>query len=216
MSRPRRTPNGRARWITLATVMIACWVIGGVAVWIAHSRTEPEPELVVEAIPDRFTELVLQEDAAMGGALPGTDFHREAYDQVHANEFKAVADESLSTFSIDVDTASYANVRRMLTGGSMPPAGAVRIEEMLNYFAYDYAPPTGDHPFAAHVEVAGCPWAPEHRLARIGLKGWEMASDERPVSNLVFLLDVSGSMGSPNKLPLLKQAMATRSRRCGG
>jgi len=135
------------------------------------------------------------------------DFQREAYDHVVHNDFKAVADESLSTFSIDVDTASYANVRRMLTGGSMPPAGAVRIEEMLNYFAYDYAPPTGDHPFATHVEVAGCPWAPDHRLARIGIKGWEIANEDRPVSNLVFLLDVSGSMNSPNKLPLLKQAM---------
>ncbi|MFH1572290.1 MAG: von Willebrand factor type A domain-containing protein, partial [Gemmatimonadota bacterium] len=141
------------------------------------------------------------------GGWNRTDFQREAYDHVQHNDFKAVADEALSTFSIDVDTASYANVRRMLTGGSMPPAGAVRIEEMLNYFSYDYAPPTGSDPFAAHVEVAGCPWAPQHRLARIGIKGWEIANEDRPVSNLVFLLDVSGSMNEPNKLPLLKQAM---------
>jgi Ca-activated chloride channel family protein len=131
----------------------------------------------------------------------------ETYDTIKDNEFLAVDQNPLSTFSIDVDTASYANTRRFLNQNTLPPKDAVRIEEMINYFAYDYSPPDGEDPFAANVLVAGCPWTPEHRLVRIGLKGWEMANDERPASNLVFLIDVSGSMGTVNKLPLLKEAM---------
>ena len=134
-------------------------------------------------------------------------FNTESYDFIESNGFKRVADHPLSTFSIDVDTASYANVRRFLSQGQMPPAGAVRIEEMVNYFDYDYPPPTGDDPFSVNVEIADCPWQPDHRLARIGLKGYEVTWDETPPSNLVFLIDVSGSMKSPDKLPLLKEAM---------
>ena len=136
-----------------------------------------------------------------------SSFNTEAYDFIESNAFKRVADHPLSTFSIDVDTASYANVRRFLNQGQMPPAGAVRIEEMVNYFDYDYLPPTGDDPFSVNVEVADCPWQPDHRLARIGLKGYEVTWDETPPSNLVFLIDVSGSMKSGDKLPLLKHAM---------
>ena len=131
----------------------------------------------------------------------------EAYDRIVDNPFKAVGENPLSTFSIDVDTASYANMRRFINQGQLPPKDSVRIEELVNYFDYDYEPPRGDTPFAAHVMVAGCPWKPGHRLARVGLKGWEMARDQRPASNLVFLLDVSGSMNTQSKLPLLKQAM---------
>ena len=134
-------------------------------------------------------------------------FNTEAYDHVTDNPFRRVTDAPLSTFSIDVDTASYANTRRYINGGSLPPAGAVRIEELVNYFDYEYAPPTRDVPFATHVEVAGCPWAPEHRLVRVGLKGWELSRAQRPASNLVFLIDVSGSMQDQNKLPLLREAM---------
>ncbi len=132
----------------------------------------------------------------------------EAYARIEDNPFKEVLEDPLSTFSIDVDTASYSNVRRFLSEGVMPPPDAVRIEELLNYFDYDYAPPTDrEAPFAAHVEVAGCPWTPEHRLARVGLKGWDVPAGDRPAANLVFLLDVSGSMEPPNKLPLVQQAM---------
>ncbi len=131
----------------------------------------------------------------------------EAYDRIVENPFLAVRDNPLSTFSIDVDTASYANVRRMLTSGQLPPAGAVRIEEMINYFTYNYAPPVGEHPFAVHLDVADCPWAPKRRLVRIALKGREVKAENRPPSNLVFLLDVSGSMDVPNKLPLVQAAM---------
>jgi len=139
----------------------------------------------------------------------------EAYDHLTDNPFLAVGFNPLSTFSIDVDTASYSNVRRFLNQGSLPPADAVRIEELINYFNYDYDAPTGDDPFATHMEIAGCPWTPEHRLARIGLKGMQIDEDERPASNLVFLLDVSGSMSSANKLPLLKQAMKLLTNQLG-
>lgn len=141
-------------------------------------------------------------------AAAAEPFNTEAYDHVAENDFLATKNQPLSTFSIDVDTASYANVRRFLAGGNLPPAGAVRIEELVNYFDYAYAPPTGGGaPFAVHVEVAGCPWNADHRLARIALKGREIDFADRPLGNLVFLLDVSGSMQDENKLPYVKEAM---------
>jgi Ca-activated chloride channel family protein len=130
-----------------------------------------------------------------------------AYPRYVENPFTLVASEPLSTFSTDVDTASYANVRRFLNQNQLPPRDAVRLEELLNYFTYDYAPPTGPHPFAAHIEVAGCPWAPEHRLVRVGLKGRELKADKRPPSNFVFLIDVSGSMSPAVRLPLIKESL---------
>lgn len=123
------------------------------------------------------------------------------------NSFRTVESEPLSTFSIDVDTASYSNVRRFLTSGRLPPRDAVRVEELINYFPYRYAPPMSDVPFAAKLEVASAPWAPEHRLVRIGLKGRELTTASRPRANLVFLIDVSGSMNSANKLPLVKESL---------
>ncbi|MBX3180944.1 MAG: VWA domain-containing protein [Candidatus Hydrogenedentes bacterium] len=135
------------------------------------------------------------------------EFNTEAYDHLQEIGFKHVTREPLSTFSIDVDTASYSNVRRFLNNGSPPPAGAVRIEEMLNYFRYDYAPPADDAPFATHMEVAACPWKPDHLLARIGLKGKEFPREQRPPANLVFLVDVSGSMNMPDKLPLVQRSL---------
>ena len=131
----------------------------------------------------------------------------EAYDTIEANGYKRVSEAPLSTFSIDVDTASYANVRRMLREGRLPVRGAVRIEEMLNYFDYSDASPTqGETPFAIHSEVGSAPWNPAHRLVRIGVKARELERGTRPASNIVFLLDVSGSMSAPDKLPLLKKA----------
>jgi Ca-activated chloride channel family protein len=114
--------------------------------------------------------------------------------------------EPVSTFSIDVDAASYSNVRRFLSQGTLPPADAVRLEELVNYFPYRYADRTGRHPFAVSTEVGPCPWAPDHRLVRIGLQARRVATRDLPPSNLVFLVDVSGSMQSPDKLPLVKQA----------
>jgi Ca-activated chloride channel family protein len=146
--------------------------------------------------------------------------NRDQYARIHDNPFLPVTaantDHRLSTFSIDVDTASYANVRQFLMQShTLPPPDAVRIEELVNYFDYDYTPPTGDVPFAANVEVAGCPWAPDHRLVRVGIKGREMERNQRPLSNLVFLIDVSGSMNEPNKLPLLVEGMKQLTRELG-
>ena len=147
---------------------------------------------------------IVDEDGSGQGPGQGGD----QYVRLVENPFRAVKDHPLSTFSIDVDTASYANVRRfLLQENQLPPPDAVRIEELVNYFDYDYSGPTGDVPFASHIEIAGCPWAPEHRLVRIALKGHEIDTNQRPKSNLVFLLDVSGSMSSADKLPLLQQGM---------
>jgi Ca-activated chloride channel family protein len=131
----------------------------------------------------------------------------EAFDRIEDNPFLDVANNPLSTFSIDVDTASYSQVRRFLNQSQRPPQDAVRIEEMINYFTYNDAPPTGDDPFSVHVEVAGCPWSATHRLVRIGLKGRPIDAQRRPPSNLCFLIDVSGSMQDANKLPLVKSAL---------
>ena len=136
------------------------------------------------------------------------DFNTEGYDHIQENVFHSAKDEPLSTFSIDVDTASYANVRRFLARQHrLPPKDAVRIEELLNYFSYDYTPPTSRHPFAVHVESATAPWDETRRLVRIGIKAKEVDRGDRQPANLVFLLDVSGSMAQPNKLPLLKRGM---------
>jgi Ca-activated chloride channel family protein len=138
---------------------------------------------------------------------PSGPFSTATYDRILENPFLDAKDNPLSTFSIDVDTASYSNVRRFINEGSLPPKDAVRVEEMINYFSYDYPRPSDDKPFAVHLDVAECPWESSHRLVRIGLKGKEIATDKRGPSNLVFLLDVSGSMMPPERLPLVKQAM---------
>ena len=135
------------------------------------------------------------------------DFNTEAYDRIEENRFRRPTDEPLSTFSIDVDTASYANVRRFLTSGTLPPPDAVRTEELINYFRFAYPEPKGGTPFSITTEVSGCPWNPRHRLALIGLQAPRLAAERTPPRNLVFLLDVSGSMDEPDKLPLVKTAM---------
>jgi len=133
--------------------------------------------------------------------------NHESYSAISENSFRAVNSDPLSTFSIDVDRASYTNVRRFLNDGELPPADAVRVEEMINYFDYKYKNPTGKDPVAIHTDMAVCPWNSKHQLVRIALKAKEVEKDKLPPSNLVFLLDVSGSMSEPNKLPLVKKAM---------
>ena len=135
------------------------------------------------------------------------EFNTEQYDWIPENAFKMALENPLSTFSIDVDRAAYANVRRFLNDNQMPPPDAVRIEEMVNYFEYDYPQPKGEDPFAISLEVASCPWNAEHQLALIGLQGLDVDTSDLPPNNLVFLLDVSGSMSSSDKLPLLQSAM---------
>ncbi len=133
-------------------------------------------------------------------------FNTEGYSTIRENGFRRVADSPLSTFSIDVDNAAYSNVRRFINNGQMPPVDAVRIEEMINYFTYNYPEPTGEHPFSVYTEVASCPWNSKNLLLHVGLKGKSIDKSELPASNIVFLIDVSGSMSDENKLPLLKSA----------
>jgi Ca-activated chloride channel family protein len=131
----------------------------------------------------------------------------ETYDRVAENGFAEVARAPLSTFSIDVDTASYSNTRRFLREGRLPPPDAVRVEEFINYFSYDYPQPTGDAPFSVTAEAADCPWTARHKLVRIGLQGRRVAAGQLPPANLVFLIDVSGSMQDEQKLPLVKSSL---------
>lgn len=131
-------------------------------------------------------------------------FNTEEYDFINENGFRPAKDSPLSTFSIDVDAASYSNVRRFLQNGQLPPADAVRVEEMINYFDYSYEQPKGEHPFSVYTEISTSPWNEKRRLVHIGLQGKIIPTENLPASNLVFLIDVSGSMDSPNKLPLLK------------
>lgn len=135
------------------------------------------------------------------------DFNTENYDHITENKFLKVADNPLSTFSIDVDAASYSNVRRFLNQGQLPPAGAVRIEEMINYFHYEYPQPKNDQPFSINTEISDAPWNKDHKLVLVGLQGKKIPTENLPASNLVFLIDVSGSMQGPNRLPLVKSSM---------
>ncbi|GMW01733.1 MAG: hypothetical protein AMXMBFR84_28700 [Candidatus Hydrogenedentota bacterium] len=131
----------------------------------------------------------------------------ESYDAIVENGFRLARIRPLSTFSIDVDTASYSNTRRFLEGGQLPPIDAIRVEEFINYFTYAYPPATQDKPISAIIETAQCPWNETTRLVRIGLKAKDVPEGERPKSNLVFLIDVSGSMADFNKLPLVKRSL---------
>lgn len=138
---------------------------------------------------------------------PREPYSREQYDRIEDNPFLGVRNNPLSTFSIDVDRAAYANVRRFITNGQRPPADAVRIEELINYFPYSLPAPRDNDPVAITSEVIAAPWQPKHQLVRIALQATRIETDDLPPNNLVFLLDVSGSMMSPDKLPLMKQAL---------
>ena len=150
--------------------------------------------------------------AGMAAAAPS--LHRQGWRQFNTEEYRHIAENSwrapartpLSTFSIDVDAGSYTNVRRFISEGRLPPADAVRVEEMINYFRYSYREPTGEHPFSVTTEVTDAPWHPGHKLALIGLQGRRIPVASLPPSNLVFLIDVSGSMHDPRKLPLVQSA----------
>jgi Ca-activated chloride channel family protein len=135
---------------------------------------------------------------------PQPNFNTEDYDRIQENRFHRATQEPQSTFSIDVDAASYSNLRRFINNGQRPPEDVVRIEEMINYFDYEYPEPTGKHPFSITTEVSDCPWQPKHRLVHIGLQGKHTPAENLPAANLVFLIDVSGSMNVANKLPLVQ------------
>jgi len=160
---------------------------------------------------NREAKLVVRGTSSLPGSRGYTNNNlvseNESYGRIEENIFKSVTTAPLSTFSIDVDKAGYSNIRRMLNNGQKVPEDAVKIEEMVNYFAYDYPQPKGDDPFSITADVVNSPWNADAKLVRIGLKGKDISLENVPPSNLVFLLDVSGSMDSPNKLPLLKAAL---------
>ncbi len=180
---------------------------------ISHPTAKPERR-EMEMKSRAKMDIAYSYQSAPPASMPGrpypepypVDPNTEDYAAIQENKFQPALQIPLSTFSIDVDAASYSNVRRFLNLGQMPPADAVRIEEMINYFDYDYPQPKGDHPFEVVTELSECPWQPEHRLLHIGLQGKKVSTETLPASNLVFLIDVSGSMNAPNKLPLLQSA----------
>ncbi|MEH1787691.1 MAG: von Willebrand factor type A domain-containing protein [Nostoc sp.] len=184
-------------------------------------KTQPLPTVLPPSIPSRASvqdQLVsrpaspkLQAGSSIGRVAPEAEtdsrFNTENYNRIEDNPFHRVGNDPLSTFSIDVDTASYSNVRRFITQGELPPKDAVRIEELINYFTYNYPQPKGERPFSVTTEVAATPWNPQHKMVLVGLQGKRLESETLPPSNLVFLIDVSGSMDDPNKLPLVQQSL---------
>jgi Ca-activated chloride channel family protein len=180
----------------------------------------PAPFGGEQASAERFRKGAGQTPQQLSVAASSRGYYRGVHDEMTGEQYEAyvensyfdVKDVPLSTFAIDVDTASYANMRRFLNNNQLPPPSSIRMEELLNYFTYSYPTPTGSRPFAVHLESAECPWNREHRLVRVGLKGKEIHKAERPSSNLVFLIDSSGSMQSEDKLPLLKSALTLLTR----
>ncbi|MFL6549770.1 MAG: von Willebrand factor type A domain-containing protein, partial [Povalibacter sp.] len=170
----------------------------------------PAEPAKVEALESK---LALYQSSMVKSVAPATapfyqqSTNTEQYEHNSDNPVHRVAEDPVSTFSIDVDTGAYANVRRFLNDGQLPPQDAVRVEEMINYFDYQYTPPkTRDTPFSVSTELAHAPWNNQAWLLKVGIKGFEVSAAERPPANLVFLIDVSGSMQTPDKLPLLKNA----------
>ena len=160
---------------------------------------------VSSAQGDAYTRIAPLPEA---GIIVQPESNTEAFPEADQNPLKVTLEEPVSTFSIDVDTASYSVIRSSLTNGQLPPAGAVRIEEMVNYFPYDYKAPEGDAPFRPTVTVTDTPWNPDTQILHIAIQGEEPSIEDRPPLNLVFLIDTSGSMNAPDKLPLLKQSLA--------
>jgi Ca-activated chloride channel family protein len=193
------------RMIDLRVAMMVTVVIFILACGASATPAPEEPGAQEPAVEEEY---YVEAEKAVEELPPGaqpTDFNTEEYDRIYENEFLDALSNPLSTFSIDVDTASYSNARRFINNSQLPPPDAVRVEEFVNYFNYDYPPPQDEHPFSIYTELSQAPWNPAHQLAHIGLQGRKIPKEQLPDSNLVFLLDVSGSMNEPNKLPLVKQ-----------
>ena len=193
----------------LAHILVCVFILMGFTSCTSRSdraahgiATEKAMQAPVAQERGRADSYAQQEGQSRG---PGS-YNTEEYGLVSENEFLAVANNPLSTFSIDVDSASYSNIRRFINEGRLPPRDAVRIEEMINYFKYEYPQPEDDRPFSIQTEIARCPWNTQHKLVEVALQGRQVSSENLPPSNLVFLIDVSGSMNQPEKLPLLKSA----------
>ncbi len=188
----------------LPCILIACNQGGSTA--DSRSVTSGQDVQLSRLVPQEQKRATAAPDTQYEDAKPPAA-NTEDYDNIVENQFLAAKSNPLSTFSIDVDKAAYSNVRRYLNGGSLPPAGAVRIEEMINYFDYSYPQPEADTPFSVNTEIAACPWNEQHKLVHIGLQGKKIPVTHLPPANLVFLIDVSGSMDEPNKLPLVQSSL---------
>ena len=184
---------------------------------MAASCTSSGPPSGISSVQYDLAEIadVEQVETESDVEMAEPDFNTEEYDRVVDNPFKSALQNPLSTFSIDVDNASYSNVRRFINSSQMPPKGAVRIEEMINYFAYDYPDAVGEEPFSLVTEVARCPWNTENQLIHIGIQGKKLDYENLQPSNLTFLIDVSGSMSPVNKLGLVKKSIAILLERLG-
>ena len=190
----------KSNFIAVCVIALTVAACGG------SSQEKKEQEVQYDMTTIDITPPALCEMNAPACAIPPLYQAREKYSTIIENEFKSSKANPLSTFAIDVDGASYANVRRMLMDGVLPPNDAVRTEEFINYFNYSYQQPTNGQPFSINSEYSPCPWAPTHQLIQIGIKGKEVDMKTAPNNNLVFLIDVSGSMSDDDKLPLLKRA----------
>lgn len=192
-------------WAGLLGVFIAAF---GVLMACAKKNVTTQPMQMPEhiALEARAPALMFHEKMVGMELERAPQFNTEEYDRIYETGFKKTLTDPLSTFSIDVDTASYSNVRRFLNYNEMPPRDAVRIEEMINYFTYDYPDPEGEHPFSITTEISNCPWNRDHYVLHIGLKGKPIDYNDIRPSNLVFLIDSSGSMSDANKLPLVKKS----------
>ena len=192
--------------IIIISVSFVCAILLGFCCGCHSSSMTYENKCVSEA-EDCETPIGEKPEILLEDEKEQAKFNREEYSRIIENPYLLAKSNPVSTFSIDVDTASYSNARRFLNNGQMPPKDSVRIEEFINYFNYDYKVPGKDVPFSVTTDLTGCPWNEKHQLLKIGLKGYEVKNDKRPLSNLVFLLDVSGSMMSSDKLALVKQGM---------
>ncbi len=208
----REVTVGRGRAIEVDFELVGVAWRRMIADSIARAAIVGQPVVQAERAMEARRQLrVAGDQAVQVQALhfpPPADFNTESYAHISENDFRLVSASPLSTFSIDVDRASYSNIRRFIQDGERPPVDAVRIEEMINYFPYEWGSVGREHPFSVTTEVWDAPWKPEHRLVRIGLHARSIDTEDLPPSNLVFLLDVSGSMRPENKLPLLKKAFA--------
>ncbi|ANV91751.1 vWA domain-containing protein [Picosynechococcus sp. PCC 8807] len=190
------------------TLLLSGCLLGGQILAGCQMASQRSPETGMDAMAPQVAEtesmpVMPPPDGDIPQEVP--DLSQEDYNLIRDNPFQLVRTEPLSTFALDVDSGAYSNVRRFLDDGQLPPVDAVRLEEMINYFTYDYPAPD-DQPFAINTELSQAPWQPQHQLLRIGIKGQEIENEALPPSNLVFLFDVSGSMNDPDKLPLLKSA----------
>ncbi len=201
----------RSLAMSLAAVMLLTCTAG------CSAKTESVMcDAEAPAVMESTTEFAYQDNWAMPDyEIEQPEFNTEEYNTIVENRFISVASSPLSTFSADVDTASYTNVRRYIDDKQLPPADAVRIEELLNYFTYDYPEPDGDEPFSVTTEISDCPWNADTKLMLIGLQAEKPDTEQLPPSNLVFLIDVSGSMDNPDKLPLVKEAFLLLTEQLG-